>query len=567
MVNKLFLIFVSALFTFKLSAAKDSSSYYLVYLKDKAGCGYSLDKPWEFISTESIDRRNKFGIYVSESDLPVTESYVSTLAFGNGLTIKGRSKWLNAVLITANQYNDLEYLKHLPFVKGYEFLGSVVNTEPPRQEPIADSFYRRSEALTRKKSEFDFTSLNKQSYGNSFDNLDQNNIPYLHQRGLNGKGLHIAVFDAGFHLAYQSPGMEDLLDKSTIIRDFVNHDGSVWEDDDHGAKVLGFMKSFAPGYYMGSAPMAKYTLCRTEIGWAELPLEEVNWLIAAEFADSLGVDMIIGSLGYLDFDNPKLNHPYKMFDGRSLIASKAANFAHDKGIAVICSAGNSGEKRWGKIGTPADALGSIAIGATDQLGFRAGFSSYGPSSDGRIKPDFMAPGYKVKVNSPRGIYASNGTSYATPVFAGAFACLMQHVPSFAPDSILIRLRKSSTHCNYSDSLMGYGIPDFGLALLRTGYWNKGDTSDYVWQKNNAVLYQNLNLFFWPYTDQTITITIKVNKGKKMKKYRRFKVKTEAGRWYICDEVMNMIKRNDGKIKQIEITLDSVSKSFNRTFNF
>ncbi|HEY1045516.1 MAG TPA: S8 family serine peptidase [Bacteroidia bacterium] len=550
----------------------DSLSYYLVYFKDKGNSTYSIERPWEFLSESSINRRLKFNIQINETDLPVSTAYWESLKFGSGVSLINKSKWLNAAQITCDNSKSLSFILSLPYVSKIEFVGSVPKDRKPNIAEIAPSYYSKSEKLKQSKLQFPNDSFTPSLYGQSYSHNQVINLPYLHNRGFTGKGIHIAVFDAGFNEAYKVEGMEDLLDEDMVIRDFVDYDNSVWEDDKHGANVLGFMKTFAPGKYIGSAPFAKYSLMRTEIGAHEVLVEEVNWLIAAEFADSLGVDIIIGSLGYHTFDDPKLSHTFSQLNGQTTIVARAANFASERGIAIICSAGNEGAGKWKRIGTPADALHAIAIGACQNDGFYAGFSSVGPSFDRRIKPDFSVPGMKIKVASPGGYYNGNGTSYATPIFAGAFACLMQFRPLLKPDTILSYIQKSSTHYTLPDSLYGNGIPDFGLSLCRLGYWNQGDISDVFWSKKDAVFFQDVNLYFWSYTDQSVKITVRGKSKKKLKVLYRSKQKVEAGRWLHSDVLFLIIqgkgpKKSKRALKQIEITLETEHGSYVRSFAF
>lgn len=550
----------------------DSLSYYLVYFKDKGNSNFSLERPWEFLSEASINRRLKFNIQINENDLPVSNAYWESLKFGSGVTVINKSKWLNAAQITCDNPKSLSFIQSLPYVSKIEFVGSVSKDKKPIIHSIDPSYSLKSELLKKSKLEFTQDSFTPLAYGQSYAHNQIVNIPYIHKRGFTGKGIHIAVFDAGFNDAYKVEGMEDLIDDDVVIRDFVDYDNSVWEDDKHGANVLGFMKTFAPGKYIGSAPFAKYSLMRTEIGAHEVLVEEVNWLIAAEFADSLGVDVIIGSLGYHTFDDAKLNHTYSQLNGQTTIVARAANFAAERGIAIICSAGNEGAGKWKRIGTPADALHAIAIGACQNDGFYAGFSSLGPSFDRRVKPDFSVPGMKIKVASPGGYYNGNGTSYATPIFAGAFACLMQFRPLIKPDTILTYVQKSSTHYTLPDSMYGYGIPDFGLSLCRLGYWNPGEVSDVLWSKNNAVFYQDLNLYFCSFTDQSVKITVKGKHKNKLKVLYKTKQKAEAGRWLHSDVLFLIIqgkgpRKSRKAMKQITITLETEHGNYVRSFEF
>lgn len=349
--------------------------------------------------------------------------------------------------------------------------------------------------------------------------------------------MTIAILDAGFSNAYRVKGMEDLLDERTIIKDFVDYDNSVWEDDAHGAKVLSFMKTLHPNQYIGSAPMADYVLLRTEIGSQEYPLEELKWVFAAEFADSLGVDMIIGSLGYHTFDDVTLNHRYSEFDGKSTLVARGANKANASGIAVVCSAGNEGQGKWRKISTPADANGVFAIGACRDDGSRASFSSEG-INNGKIKPDFTAPGQRVTIASHNGFYPGNGTSYATPIFAGALACLMQAYPYWTPDSLKNGIRLSSTHFMHPDTLMGYGIPDMDLAYVRLS--NMVFKYDYIPTSSTLILPRYTTVILKSSKKQKVKITVSYQVKKRYKKISSKTYHLEYGEWLRDEQWFDLI---------------------------
>lgn len=552
--------------------AKDSSNYYFVCFKDKQGTVYNVNKPWEFVSVRSIDRRQKYGIEFDETDLPVNQNYIDIIATIRGVQLLHRSKWLNGVEIRMDNDSELEHIKNLNFVREIIFLGRIKLSSQSSKPKINAEYYERSDSLTRLKASYRMVGFSDKDYNHS---MKQNNIigvPFLHNYGFRGQRQYIAVFDAGFNDAYKVKGMEDLLSANTITVDFVDNDSSVWEDDSHGAKVLSFMKTFNPGYYIGSAPFADYALFRTEIDNQEFPVEEINWLFAAEYADSLGIDLISSSVGYHAFDDPSLSYPYKSLDGKTSIISKAAGMAFGKGIVVICSAGNEGANAWKKLSTPGDAAEVMTIGASDMNGFYSSFSSMGPSADGRIKPDFSAPGQKVSIASPGGSYAGNGTSYSTPLFAGGFACLMGALPNFQIDSIKKYLRMASTHYRFADTLYGYGIPDFGLAYCLASGFSESDSSESLWVKSNSVYFQDLNIYFKSQDEQKIKITVKTDKGSKMKKSKSKTYKVKKGDWLRSDLAFECILNAESKrkkkreIKKMLIIIETSHGTYQREFS-
>lgn len=564
---KRFLFFLFILSFSITVSGRQSYYYYLVYLKDKqysAGTTYSIQHPEQFLSDKAIARRNKFGVTISESDLPISAVYKQQLNTITGCEIWNSSKWLNAIEIRTTDSNILKTIRPLPFVKQVQFLGYVLEDEIVK--PTIDSnFFNR---ITPQES----PRFTEAEYGRSYAQNGLINIPPLHRLNYRGEGITIAVFDAGFNNVYQTPGMRFTFD-NVVFKDFVTHDNSVWEDDRHGANVLGFMRTYDPGTYIGTAPMSRYILLRTEQASSEFPTEEVNWLAAAEFADSMGVDLISSSLGYTEFDDAKLSHTHADLNGKTSIIAQAANMARNKGIVVVVSAGNEGKSSWRKIGTPADAQGVISIGATDSEGFYADFSSFGLSADRRIKPDLVVMGKKAYVASPGGTYQGNGTSYATPIFAGAMACLMQACPDKSIEALTSALIISSSHYYNPDSAYGYGIPDVALAALICGNNKVADTTqDVFWQNEYPVYFQNQIIHFRSAKDQTVQLVIKVKTKKRWKTISTKNIELKKGEWlhnndlkFFIDRGNKMKKRK--RYKELQLDFISPSATYVRSFSF
>ncbi|MBN1819545.1 MAG: S8 family serine peptidase, partial [Prolixibacteraceae bacterium] len=280
------------------------------------------------------------------------------------------------------------------------------------------------------------------------------------------EGLQIAVLDAGFYKANEFPVFDSLWINNRILgtKDFVNDTSDFFVQHYHGMSVLSIMGGNVPGELIGTAPEASYWLIRSEDGATEFLIEEDNWVAAAEFADSVGADIINSSLGYYLFDDSTMDHSYADMDGQTTRVSRGANIAASRGMLVVASAGNEGNDPWKYIIAPADGDDVIAVAATDRQNEAAVFTSYGPASDGDVKPNVAAIGYNTIIQRSNGsIGTGSGTSYSGPIIAGMAACLWQSNPEAKASEIKKAIEKSANLYSTPDSLLGYGIPDFMLA--------------------------------------------------------------------------------------------------------
>jgi subtilisin family serine protease len=288
----------------------------------------------------------------------------------------------------------------------------------------------------------------------------------LHSNGYLGENMTIALLDAGYKNADKLPIFNSLWTNNQIlgIRDFEEHDKQVFDNSSHGTMVFSVLAGNIPGVYVGTAPNAKYWLLRTEVGGSEYLSEEYNWIAAAEFADSAGVDIINSSLGYTTFNDSTLNHSQQDLDGRSIPVSKAAALAASKGMIVVNSAGNQGDDKWQYISAPADADSIISVGSVGPDLQPSFFTSTGPTFDGRIKPDLAAQGFGIIVqNSDSTFLIASGTSFSAPVISGLVACLWQKYPELSNIELMDKIFRSAHHYSSPDTLTGYGIPNFSLA--------------------------------------------------------------------------------------------------------
>jgi subtilisin family serine protease len=230
--------------------------------------------------------------------------------------------------------------------------------------------------------------------------------------------------------------------------------------------VLSTMGGEWDGNMVGTAPHASYLLCTTEDTDRETRMEEIAWIAAAEYADSLGIDVINTSLGYSDFDGEAFDYTYRDLDGRSSFISRAASLTSSRGMVAVNSAGNQGNDPWFYITPPADATDILAVGAVDSTGEIANFSSRGPSFDARIKPDVCAMGVASGLQgSQGGLARGNGTSFASPILAGSVASLWQAFPELSARELIHRIRQSGNRRKNPDSTYGFGIPNFHQAYF------------------------------------------------------------------------------------------------------
>ena len=431
-----------------------STAKYLVLLRDKANSPYSVSKPEQFLSARSIQRRQKQNIAIQERDLPVNPAYITQLQQA-GAKIWFPSRWLNAVLVEAGDAT-IATIQTLPFVKGLEFGRSLDKTQSitePRVKSVSKFGSARLAADTLR-------------YGNSANQITQIGVDKMHQQGYHGEGMLIGVLDAGFLRANTVSFLKPLFDEKRVLAtyDFVAKETNVYDDDEHGLEALSAIAATVDQQLYGTAYKASFVLLRTEDSPTEKQVEEANWLFGAEYADSAGVDVISSSLGYFEFDNASTSYTYPNMDGKTALCTRAAQIATEMGIVVVIAAGNEGDSPWHYIDAPADAASVLAIGAVTQTGQRASFSSFGPSADGRFKPDLAARGQGVVLGRAAGsVGLDNGTSFSTPLVAGLVAGFWQSQPTLTAAQVTDLMRRSGSQASAPDNSLGYGIPNFARA--------------------------------------------------------------------------------------------------------
>jgi subtilisin family serine protease len=454
------------LFTISAFLSKAQFSRYRVELRDKGATTYSLSNAGLYLSQRAIARRERYQIPIDSSDLPIPAVYISQIQTIPQLVLLNQSKWLNAVTVETNDPQALATLEALPFVKAVE---GIAARNPQngrwREEEINETIP-------------DFPSARPGgTQGNYFDygtaslaEINLHNGQFLHNVGLRGQGLQIAMLDGGFFNFANLRSFDSAVANNQFLSswDFVAREASVQEDHPHGMMCLSTIVANIPGQFVGKAPKASFHLFRTEDVGSEYPIEEFNWVCAAERADSVGADIISSSLGYgYEWSSPVPDYPYSDLNGDATIAARGADLAASKGMLVFNSAGNSGNDYWKMITTPADGDSVIAVGAVNSNGQVGSFSSYGPSADGRVKPDMASVGVSAILQSTSNLVGSgNGTSYACPNLAGLATCLWQAFPEFSNMQIVEAMKQSANKFANPDNRTGYGIPDMKIAFAR-----------------------------------------------------------------------------------------------------
>ena len=426
---------------------------YAVFFKFKPQKEYSLASPSKFLTEKAIQRRVREKFPLDSLDLPVTAAYIQGLsALSQELLYV--SKWLNAAVVVTDAEGKKK-IEGLPFVQKVNWVakgfisrtGNRNSTEVSSAQPkkwVLEQSYRQAAA-------YDFQN-------------ELLGIPAMHQAGFTGKGITVAVFDSGF------PGLDkvsafshvftnkQVLGQLNVVRPWIK---DVFRENEHGTQVASLILANQAGTLVAGAHQAKVIFAITEDVATEYPVEELNWVRAAEYADSLGVDIINSSLGYLDFDDPSLTYSKSQLDGKTTYITRGASIAAKRGILVVNSVGNNGSAGSSSLVAPADAEGILAVGAVNSSSTVSSFSSRGPTADGRIKPDLAAFGQStILIRGTGQVVAASGTSFSAPQIAALAAGLWEAKPEWTKDELLTNLLKSGSQYANPDQNLGYGIPNF-----------------------------------------------------------------------------------------------------------
>lgn len=440
----------------------DNSAPMLIWVEfvDKGSNSRMLEKPEELVTAESLERRMKVkpaGKLVDVTDLPLSSDYVSSV-MEKGVIVKQRSRWFNRIscYATTQQINDIADLgcvKYLDVVK--TFARNFDHPETPDGNPVEEAPYTGQSGAE---------SFN---YGSSLAQMQIINAVTTHDSGYYGQGVKVALLDAGVdnieHPCFDSIRARgyrsyDFVNNDTIVDDQSGQEGQGW----HGTMTLSLVGGYRPGSLISPAFRSLYFLAKTENTDSETPVEEDNWIAAAEWADSLGADVITSSLGYIGMDpGSTRSYDWTWMNGDSCVITIGADLAVNKGIVVCNSAGNEGtHTTHNTLGAPSDGDSVICVGSVTSTGTRSSFSSVGLTTDGRIKPDVMARGsgnYVAQTGSGTGYTTGSGTSFSCPMTAGVVAQMLSANSSLTPVQVREILKQKASKYNSPDRFMGWGI--------------------------------------------------------------------------------------------------------------
>jgi subtilisin family serine protease len=402
--------------------------------------------PEEYLSHESVERRMLHEVFVDETDFPISQAYIDALT-ATGVSPVVQSKWMKTVVVESTDSTVVDRLMAIPFVDSVKCVRS--GDAMPEIPPCPDN---TSQFLSG-------DNVLESSYGHAEKQIDMLDGIRLHKAGYGGKGMRIAVIDAGFLNV-------DRIDAFAAIdligtHNMVSRHRQVFCEDNHGTKVLSCLAANLSGVMKGTAPDASYLLIKSEDTRGEFPIEEDFWAAAVEYADSVGVDVISSSLGYYRFDDIPDYYTRADINGKTAFSSRVAAIAVEKGMLLVLSAGNEGSSEWEKITFPSDVKDVLTVGSINSDKEKSDFSSTGMTADYRIKPDVVALGTDVCViNADGQTQHTQGTSFSAPIVAGLAACLWQAFPLKKNIELIEMIKKSSSQAKTPDARLGYGIPNF-----------------------------------------------------------------------------------------------------------
>lgn len=402
------------------------------------------------LSEQALDKRAERGIEIDMLDYAVSPIYLDSLR-SVGCHIYHSSRWMNGATIETDS-NTIQAIQQWAFVESVEVTRCGDEEPGTRSQDKLQAMRREGEEAMRQGA----AMVDK-----AWQQKEQINLNKLHEAGFHGQGITMAIIDAGFYNVNTLAAFDSVRTQILGIYDMTDDTDSITgETGSHGVKCFSTIAAITPNY-IGTATAANYYLIRSEEIYTESLKELDNWVAAIELADSLGVDIASTSLGYSMFDDERFDFSYQDIDGKSNRATQAARIATRKGMLVVIAAGNEGNKDWHYISVPADADSILTVGAVDSNGNIAAFSSWGPTADGRVKPEVCATGYQTALLNPtdNSLTNSNGTSFACPIIAGMAACLWSALPDATNMEIRERIIESAHRYHFPHDQYGYGIPD------------------------------------------------------------------------------------------------------------
>ncbi|MBR4646012.1 MAG: S8 family serine peptidase [Bacteroidales bacterium] len=451
---------------FGIASAQNS---YWVFFTDKQNTTFD---PYQYFDAKAIERYALNGADLYDiTNYPVNSHYAAQVETACEELV-GTSRWLNAAGVMATE-EQIAIIRQFPFVAGIQLI--ACDMEVAEEQITEDRVPLSTEQVSIHHGEL------------------------FQQHNISGKGVRVAVFDAGFPDVDTHPAFKHLRDNNQIVKtwNFVKKKENVYEANSHGRMVLSCIAGKNGNQLLGMAPDAQFLLARTEVA-SEPKKEEVWWVQALEWADQNGADIVNSSLGY-----GKQRYMLKHMDGKTSMVAKAANTAARKGILVCNSMGNEGtDNDWKMLITPADADSILSVGAVKSLDVIASFSSFGPTADGRMKPNVVAMGVNNLVAGSKGNFTrADGTSFSSPMMAGFAACVKQLHPEYTAWQLKTEIEKSGNHYPYFDYAFGYGVPQAGYFF--------GEKPEV---KDNLTLYENEKSIYVTSKDPESKIFFKIVNG-------------------------------------------------------
>ena len=455
--------FFFSLIIFSCFASNAQYTRQVVQLRNKTFTTGTLSNPATYLTARAIQRRTRYGIAIDSTDLPVSQRWLDSIRSVPNVQILSVSRWLNRVLIKIPDATAIARINAFPFVQSTTPQGlRTTNTQLPQRSKFNEMVTGLPPTTGRGQAT---NGIDTFTYGTNYAQVHIHEGEFLHNKNFTGQGMVIAILDAGFQNYKTITAFDSVRLQGRILgeRDFVAFDNSVNEDHPHGMQCLSIICANWPGRMVGTAPGASFWLIRTEDAATEYPVEEFNWVVGAEFADSVGADLISSSLGYTTFDDSQFDHSYAQLNGNTATITIGADYVAHKGLIVTNSAGNDGNNSWRYISAPADGDSVVTVGAVNSAGVIAAFSSRGLPNDARVKPNVVSVGQGTVIAGTTAPTSGSGTSYSNPNLNGLITCLWQAFPEKNNQQLMNAVYQSADRYTAPDKDYGYGIPNFKKA--------------------------------------------------------------------------------------------------------